>query len=57
MLPNDPVMLLSFINTQLRDNYKSLADFCKAYMVELETISDKLASIDYFYDETINQFI
>lgn len=56
MLPNDPVMLLSFINTQLRDNYKSLADFCKAYMVELESISDKLASIDYFYDETTNQF-
>ena len=24
MLPQDPVMLLSYLNTQLRDNYKSL---------------------------------
>ena len=29
-LPKDPVILLSYINTQLRDNYASLAEFCSA---------------------------
>ena len=26
-LPKDPVMLLSFVNTQLRDHYPSLEEF------------------------------
>ena len=26
--PSDPVMLLSYINTQLRDHYESLAALC-----------------------------
>ena len=25
-LPNDPAMLLSFVNTQLRDNYPSFSE-------------------------------
>ena len=29
MIPKDPVMLLSYVNTQLRDFYKSLDDFCE----------------------------
>ena len=28
MMPKDPVMLLSYVNTQLRDFYPSLAEFC-----------------------------
>ena len=27
--PSDPVMLLSYINTQLRDHYESLAALCE----------------------------
>ena len=27
-LPQDPIMLLSYVNTQLRDHYVSLDDFC-----------------------------
>ena len=50
-IPNDPVMLLSFMNLQLRDNYKSLTDFCKANMIDKNLIIDKLASIDYEYNE------
>lgn len=56
-IPNDPAMLLSFINTQLRDNYKSLTEFCKANMIDKNLIVDKLASIDYQYDEPSNRFV
>ena len=50
-MPKDPVMLLSFVNTQLRDNYNSLEELCKSYMVsEKETIN-------YEYNTEKNQFI
>jgi hypothetical protein len=55
-MPKDPVMLLSFVNTQLRDNYPSLDELCAAYMVEKKEITDKLAQINYAYDENKNQF-
>lgn len=56
-LPKDPVMLLSFTNTQLRDNFSSLSDFCKAFMISEADISEALKKIDYEYDSRINQFI
>lgn len=56
-LPNDPVMLLSFTNTQLRDHYSSLTEFCKAYIVDESIITNKLRSIDYEYDKKVNQFV
>ena len=28
-LPKDPMILLSYINTQLRDNYSSLGEMCQ----------------------------
>ena len=55
-LPNDPVILLSYINTQLRDHYASLTEFCSANNCDAETITQKLALIDYHYDERANQF-
>ena len=56
-LPKDPYMLLSFINTQLRDNYPSLADLASSYGVTAEEITEKLASAGYRYDEEKNAFI
>ena len=29
-LPKDPAILVSYLNTQLRDFYPSLEEFCKA---------------------------
>lgn len=55
-LPKDPVMLLSFVNMQLRDNYSSLAELCKTFMVEESVITDKLGTINYQYDAGSNQF-
>ncbi len=56
-IPKDPVMLLSFVNTQLRDNYASLTELAKSYMIEEQEIVDKLAAINYAYDSDRNQFI
>lgn len=56
-MPKDPIMLLSFVNTQLRDNYASLKELAAAYMVEESEITDKLAAINYAYDENRNAFV
>ena len=57
MLPQDPVMLLSYINTQLRDNYASLDDLCKSLGTDRRALEEKLAQIDYTYDPDLRQFI
>lgn len=57
MLPNQPMMLLSFVNTKLRDEFSSLDDFCYDFDVEKETIIERLAGIDFEYDETLNKFV
>lgn len=56
-IPKDPIILLSYINTQLRDHYASLDDLCKSLNIEKSDLSDKLACIDYHYDDKHNQFI
>ncbi len=57
MIPKDPVMLLSFINTQLRDNYSSLPDLAAAYGVSEQEIKEKIGSIGYTYNEEQNRFV
>ena len=56
-MPKDPVMLLSFVNTQLRDHYSSLEELAAAYMVDVSEIEEKLAAINYVYQEEQNKFI
>lgn len=55
-LPNDPVMLLSYVNTQLRDYYPSLDEFCSAFAIDKAELAEKLAAIDYHYAKETNQF-
>ena len=57
MIPQDPAMLLSFINLKLRDYYGSLEQLCDDLDVNEQEIRDKLASIDYHYNEERNQFV
>lgn len=55
-LPADSFMLLSVVNTYLRDKYSSLealADDCDVSMGE---IVEKLFEIGYTYDEKQNRF-
>lgn len=56
-LPKDPVMLLSFINTQLRDTYDCFEAFSRAYQIDAAATIETLRSIDYEYDPKTNQFI
>ena len=56
MLPKDPALLLSVVNTKLRDEYESLEDLCAALDIAPEEISATLAALGYAYDETQNQF-
>ena len=50
-LPKDPVMLLSVVNTNLRDFYSGLEEFCKAKDVSKDELTQKLAVIGYEYDK------
>lgn len=56
-LPKDPVMLLSVVNTQLRDQYSSLEELAAAHMTDPEEIKAKLAQIQYEYNPETNQFV
>ena len=57
MLPQDPVILLSFINTKLRDCYKNFDSLCEDLNLCGQEVKEKLGGIDYYYDEKLNQFI
>lgn len=57
MLPQDPIMLLSYLNTQLRDNYSSLEKLCDDLDVDQKEIEAKMEAITYIYDRNLNQFI
>ena len=59
MLPQDPVILLSYINTQLRDNYSSLEQLFDGLDIPVDTrdeITKKLQAIGYTYNQELNQF-
>ena len=56
-LPGDPVMLLSVVNTKLRDFYPSLDTKCEEMGLNQKELTDKLEMIDYEYDAQKNQFV
>ena len=57
MLPNDPIILLSVLNTKLRDYYSSLDALCDDLDVNKEELIKKLSAIGYNYNSERNQFI
>ncbi|MFQ7307315.1 MAG: DUF4250 domain-containing protein [Mediterraneibacter sp.] len=56
-LPGDPVILLSVVNTKLRDFYPSLEALCEDMQADQNEITEKLKMIDYEYDAVRNQFV
>lgn len=56
-LPNDPNMLLSYVNLKLRDYYSSLENMCDDLDISQREIEEKLKSIGYRYDSGRNQFV
>lgn len=57
MIPNDPVMLLSFVNLKLRDFYSDMDAMCEDLDIEKEELVKKLEGIDYHYNAERNQFV
>ena len=56
MLPNDPFILLSYINTELRDKYPSLDALCEDLQVERPALESKLGSAGFHYSPEYNRF-
>ena len=56
MLPKNPILLLSIVNTKLRDFYSSLDELCQDLDESKDEIIDILASSGYIYDMELNQF-
>ena len=56
-LPNDPMLLLSVVNTKLRDYYSDVEALCQDLHIDKDTLIKKLGDIDYEYDPESNQFV
>lgn len=56
-IPQDPAILLSYINTQLRDFYPTIEELCKSLDLNQQDLEKRLEEIDYAYDKDINQFV
>lgn len=55
-LPKDPMMLLSFVNMKLRDQYPSLEELCAAMDVKQERIVETLGAAGFEYSEEHRRF-
>lgn len=55
-LPHDPMMLFSYVNTQLRDHYPSLNEFCKSMDVDRSQLEAKLKAAGFEYNKEQNKF-
>lgn len=56
MIPNDPYMLLSWLNLKLRDEYDSFEELCRSEDADAEKIHEKMAAIGAVYDEAEKRF-
>lgn len=56
-LPNDPIMLLSAVNTLLRDYFPTLQQLCENFNTSQTALEEKLTAIGYQYDSDKNQFV
>lgn len=56
-IPRDPMILLSYINTQLRDNYSNLDELCRSLDLDKIDLVIRLKEIQYEYDPLLNRFL
>lgn len=56
-MPKDNVILLSVVNTKLRDYYKDLDELVDDLGWDKKELLEKLASISYTYNADKNQFV
>ena len=56
MLPKDPMILLSYLNTKLRDEYASLEELCAALGADQRELEERLAAAGFVYDRARGRF-
>ena len=56
-LPKDPIMLFSYINTQLRDNYPTISELAISLGIDEKDITEPLEKAGYVYDSESNRFV
>lgn len=56
MIPSDPEMLRSYLNTKLRDEYASLTELCDDLELSEEEITERLRAAGYAYKAAENRF-
>lgn len=55
-IPSDPIMLLSFVNMKLRDQYASLDDLCDDLDIDPAWLTDTLQAAGFEYNSEHNKF-
>lgn len=56
MLPKDPMILFSFINMKLRDQYPSLDELCRAEDIDHKWLVEQLGAVGFEYSAEHNKF-
>ena len=56
MIPKDPFVLFSYINTKLRDEYPSLTALCEDLNLDEQELKDQLAAAGFTWQENENRF-
>lgn len=56
MIPQDPIMLLSFVNLKLRDHYPDPDTMCEDLDISRTELEEKLKSAGYIYDREQNRY-
>lgn len=55
-LPTDPFILLSFVNTKLRDNYAGLDEMCDDLDIDRSELEKRLGEAGFEYSAENNKF-
>ncbi len=56
-LPKDPILLMSVVNTKLRDHYHTLDELCEDLGADKEELTGKLKKAGYEYDAVRGQYV
>ena len=57
MLPKDPFILLSYLNTKLRDEYSSLDELCYDLDASADELREQMERVGFRYDPEQNRFL
>lgn len=55
-IPQDPMMLMSFVNMKLRDFYPSLDALCEDLEISRDELEEKLGNAGFEYSEENRRF-